>query len=88
MDLREVPVREKAMSVKTDRFWQLSATLDGRRPSCEMPLGKEDEIRAYGMCGVKATDLCSKSATECVWCSDNCDGHLLCRDCQIAVCDG
>ena len=51
-----------------------------------MPLGKEDQIRAYGICGVQATDLCSKPATECAWCSDDCDGHLLCRECQIAVC--
>lgn len=65
---------------------RLTATLGGERLPCEMPLGKEDQIRAYGICGVKATDLCGKPATECAWCSDDGDGHLLCRECQIAVC--
>lgn len=74
------------MTTKTDRFWQLTATLDGERPPCEMPLGKEDQIRAYGMCGVKATNLCGKPATECAWCSDDCDGHLPCFECQFKVC--
>lgn len=74
------------MNVKTDRFWQLTATLGGTRPGCEMPLGKEDQIRAYGMCGVKATNLCGKPATECAWCDYGCDGHFLCRECQIAIC--
>lgn len=74
------------MTVKTGRFWQLAATPAGVRSPCEMPLGKEDQIRAYGMCGVKATNLCGKPAPECAWCSDDCDGHLLCRECQIAVC--
>jgi len=45
------------MTVKTDRFWQLTGTLGGTRPSCEMPIGKGDQIRGYGMCGVKATDF-------------------------------
>ncbi len=74
------------MTAKTDRFWHLTVTLGGTRPPCEMPLGKEDQIRAFGMCGIKATNLCGKPATECAWCSDDCDGHLLCRECQIAVC--
>jgi hypothetical protein len=74
------------MTVKTDRFWQLTPTLGGTRPSCEMPLGKEDQIRADGMCGVKGINLCGKPATECAWCSEDCDGHLLCGECQIAVC--
>jgi hypothetical protein len=74
------------MIAKTDRFWELTATLGGESSPCDMPLGKEGQIRAYGMCGVQATDLCSKPATECAWCSDDCDGHLLCHGCQIAVC--
>ena len=74
------------MIAKTDRFWELTTTLGGERPPCEMPLGKEGQIRAYGMCGVRGTDLCSKPATECAWCSDDYDGHPLCRECNIAVC--
>ena len=58
------------MTAKTDRFWKLTATLGCERPPCEMPLGKEEQIRAFGMCGVKAIDLCGKPATECAWCSD------------------
>ncbi len=53
------------MAVKTDRFRELTSTLGVTRAPCEMPLGKEDQIRAYGMCGVKATNLCGKPATEC-----------------------
>jgi hypothetical protein len=51
-----------------------------------MPLGNEDQTRAFGMCGAKATELRGKPVTECAWCSDDCDGHLLCRECQIGVC--
>lgn len=40
------------MATKTDRFWQLTSALGGTRPPCEMPLGKDDQIRAFGMCGV------------------------------------
>jgi hypothetical protein len=73
------------MTVKMGRVWELTCTLCGVRPPCEMPLGKEDQIRAYGMCGVQGINLCGKPASECAWCSDDCDGHLLCRECQIVT---
>jgi len=75
------------MTVKTDRFWQLTATLGGVRSTCEMLLGKEAQVRAFGLCGVQATDLCGKPATECAWCSDDCDGHRGCREQQYEGAD-
>ncbi len=73
--LYERRVGRSWMTVKTDRFWQLTGALGDERPPCEKPLGKEEQICAYGMCGVQAINLRGKPATECVWCGDDCDGY-------------